>query len=202
MRRSPTPRTRTPTIGYVGEPKPVRTVRVEAAVDQIGGSGRAVIGDGRTLLFASDHPPFLGLLGASAAPHRSEPPQRLHDAAGATPYGPHTPRSSTPKHGVYGAQLAIPATSGRSPLRFPFPTFMQVVNRRGDRQLSAEQAQPHNPHGSHQQRWSSSRSAVEHLCLGDIRRRLTQDLIRPPQLPHLPAQLPQLAPLTRRQPRA
>ena len=29
-----------------------------------------------------------------------------------------------------GAQLAIPATSGRSPLGFPFPTFVLVVNRR------------------------------------------------------------------------
>ena len=42
-------------IGYVGEPKPVRTVGLEATINQIGGSGRAVIWDGRALLFASDH---------------------------------------------------------------------------------------------------------------------------------------------------
>ena len=37
------------------EPQTVRAVRFEAAVYQIGGSGRAVVGDGRALGFASDH---------------------------------------------------------------------------------------------------------------------------------------------------
>ena len=36
---------------YVGEPQTVRTVGLEATINQIGGSGRAVIGDGRALLF-------------------------------------------------------------------------------------------------------------------------------------------------------
>ena len=42
-------------IGDVGNPKTVRTVGLEATINQIGRSGRAVIGDGRALGFASDH---------------------------------------------------------------------------------------------------------------------------------------------------
>ena len=42
-------------IGYVGEPKTVRTVGLEATVHQIGGSGSILIWDGCALRFASDH---------------------------------------------------------------------------------------------------------------------------------------------------
>src|SRR4029453_10955741 len=47
----------------------------------------------------------------------------------------------------------------------------------------------------------SLRSAVE-LRLGEIRRRLTQDLVRPPQLPILALQTREPLPLAARQPRA
>ena len=42
-------------IRCVGRPQAVRAVRLEATVYQILGSGRAVISDGRTPLFAPHH---------------------------------------------------------------------------------------------------------------------------------------------------
>ena len=85
-------------------------------------AGRAASSSGMVVRLVSPlTTPFLGLLGASAAPHRSEPPQPLHAAAGATPYGLRTPRSSTPKHGVYGGATPRHVDIGPISARVPVP---------------------------------------------------------------------------------
>ena len=97
-------------------------------------------------------------------------------------------------------KFAIPPAAGRTTLRFPHPPFVLIISRRGDRHLRAEQARPRKCPCSHPRTRSSAWSAVEHLCQGEIRRSLPQNLIRPPQLTTLPPQLHEFASLVGRQP--
>ena len=130
---------------------------------------------------------------ASAARPCNAPPRCPHDEAGAIPCAPHTPGSSPPTPdgfalGGAGRDRSVPVT-GLGPL--PGPCARSTST--GQSAAPCRSARPRIHHGGCRRTPSWLGSAVE-LRLSEIRRRLAQNLVRPPELAVLPLQ--RLEPLT------
>ena len=128
--RSRTPHTRTGpggNIRYAGCPQPVRTVRLEAPVDQIDRPDSGVIWDDGLPLFTPDHAfqAFLGHEPFHSAPrHPNSFPLQLapHFAGSAHPEVrfPHPPDQEL--------QLGVTPTSDRPPLGFAHSAFVPAID--------------------------------------------------------------------------